>query len=246
MKIRDSVGSEWSVFLVDDDDGVRAALVRAFRLEGLHVEAFSSAEAFLAAYRPDFCGCLLLDVRMPGMDGMELQAELAVRGSGLPVIIMTGAADVDMAVQAMKAGAMDFVQKPVDTLLLLALVHAAFEQNARRRRTADAHHLAAQRLALLTGRESEVCGLVAQGKSCKAIAHELGISFRTVEKHRTRIFSKLGAGSLVELAQMHASATAAVASRPAAPPAPPRPAAGPRLAAECNAEDCSGILVGGE
>lgn len=200
--MHDSSSDESSIFIVDDDEGMRNALLRLFRLEGIRAEAFASAEAFLDACRPDISGCLLVDVMMPGMDGLELQAELAARRIVLPVIIMTGAAEVEMAVQAMKAGAMDFIQKPLETAPLLVLVQEALNRHAHQRQTTDEHRAAVQKLALLTGREREIFDLVVRGKSCKVIAIELGISFRTVEKHRARIFSKLNAESLIELVQI--------------------------------------------
>lgn len=140
-----------------------------------------------------------LVVHMPGMSGIELQAELTARRQVLPVIIMTGAADVAMAVHAMKAGAMDFIEKPFETASLLALIHAAFDRDARQQKALAKHLSAARNHSLLTGREHEVFDLVVQDKSCKAIASELGISHRTVETHRSRILTKMNAGSLTEL-----------------------------------------------
>lgn len=191
-----------SVFIVDDDKGVRNSLLRLFREEGIRAVVFASAEEFLAAYRHDSPGCLLLDMKMPGMSGLELQAELAARRLMLPVIIMSGVADVAIAVQSMKAGAMDFIEKPFETVPLLALVHAAIDRDARQRQATTQHTTAAQKLSLLTGREREVFELVVQGKPCKVIASELGISHRTIETHRSRILAKMKAESLIELVQM--------------------------------------------
>jgi two-component system response regulator FixJ len=187
------------VFVVDDDEGFRNALLRLCRIDGLRAEAFASAEAYLEAYCRDAPGCLLLDVKMPGMDGLELQTALAAHHITLPVIFMTGAADVNMVIQAMKAGAMDFIEKPFETASLLTLVRAAIERDARQRQATDQHAGAAQKLALLTGREREIFDHVIQGKPSKVIARELGISYRTVEIHRSRILSKTNARSVAEL-----------------------------------------------
>lgn len=193
------LSTQASVFVVDDDEGVRNALSRLFRLEGIRVQTFASAEDFLIFYRPAIPGCLLLDVKMPGRSGLELQALLIEHRIALPVIMMTGAADVAMAVQAMKAGAMDFIEKPFETASLLAIVHAAISRDTRLRKATVQHAEAAQKHALLTARERAVFDLVIQNKSCKAIASELGISHRTVETHRSRILTKMNAKSVTEL-----------------------------------------------
>lgn len=196
--IKDS-STQATVFVVDDDEYLRNALLRLFRQEKIHVKAFASARAFLDDYSPDMPGCLLLDVKMPGMSGLELQTKLAASHHMLPVIIMTGAADVAMAVQAMKTGAMDFIEKPFETASLLALIHTALDRDARQQQTQAQRVFATQHHALLTPREREVFELVVRDKSCKAIARELGISYRTVETHRSRILTKMNAGSLTEL-----------------------------------------------
>lgn len=198
-RMKKGLSTQPTVFVVDDDKYVRNALSRLFRQEKIHMEAFASAQAFLIGCSPDMPGCLLLDVQMPGMSGLELQAELNARRHVLPVIIMTGAADIAMAVHAMKAGAMDFIEKPFETASLLALIHAAFDRDARQQQALAQHISATQNHSLLTGREREVFDLVVQDKSCKAIASELSISHRTVETHRSRILTKMNAGSLTEL-----------------------------------------------
>lgn len=200
--MRDRPCAQSSVYVVDDDEGMRNALSRLFRREGVCVKAFASAEGFLEEYHPDMPGCLLLDVKMPGMGGLELQAALAERRLVLPVIIMTGAADVAMAVQAMKMGAMDFIEKPFEPAPLLVLVRAAIDRDAHERQAMGLRAVAVQKLSLLTGREREVFNLVAQGKPSKVIARELSISPRTVEIHRSRILTKMNIRSVVELVRI--------------------------------------------
>jgi two-component system, LuxR family, response regulator FixJ len=190
------------VYVVDDDDAVRAALCAL--LESVHLPAqdFKSAEDFLQAADPGMSGCLLLDVRMPGMSGLELQRILKERGFGLPVIIITGHGDVPSAVRAMKSGATDFVEKPFNEQDLLDRIHASLEQDAEafsRRRERQA---AAQRFGKLTPREREVLELLANGQASKRIAATLGISERTVDVHRFNIMRKSGVRSLAELIQL--------------------------------------------
>lgn len=193
---------EPTVFVVDDDDGVRGALGMLFRSVGLRVEAFASAHAFLAAYRRGAPGCLLLDVRMPGMSGLELQERLGSEGITLPVIILTGHGDVPMAVGAIKAGAFDFVEKPFNNQLLVERVQRAIELDAERCRESAWRGEVANRLSRLTLREREVLTKVVAGLSNKAIAKELGITDRTVEIHRAKVMRKMEAGSLAELVRM--------------------------------------------
>ncbi|MGE0746253.1 MAG: response regulator transcription factor [Rhodospirillales bacterium] len=191
------------VFVVDDDDAVRTGLEALLSVKGFAVRSFASAEAFLASLSPDVDGCVLADVRMPGMSGLELQRELIMRDVGLPVVIITGHGDIPMAVSAIKAGAVDFIEKPFDAPVILSAVDEAL-----RRSPGSAQNLArdreafAQRLQQLSPREREVMELVVGGHPNKVIAHRLGIALRTVEIHRARIMEKTGARNLSELVRM--------------------------------------------
>lgn len=191
-----------TVFVVDDDEAVRDSLTLLLEAEGLATEGFEDAQAFLEAYRPERGGCLVLDVRMPGMNGLELQRELNQAGADLPVIFITGHGDVPMSVKALKAGALDFLEKPFDGKDLLAVIQKAFVQDARRRKEQAAKRKVAERFARLTPREQQVMGLVIQGKSNKEIAAALGVSHRTVEIHRARVMEKTAASSLPDLVAM--------------------------------------------
>jgi FixJ family two-component response regulator len=180
-----------TVFIVDDDAGVRDSLAMLLELKGFRTRTFAAAEAFLAEYRPEWPGCLVLDLRMPGMSGLELQADLARRGSALPVIIVTAHGDVATTRSALKGGAVDFIEKPIDDEALVAAIAAAFDRDARGRERAQAAAGAAERLARLTGREREVLALVAEGRHNREIAVALGISPRTVEVYKARMMEKL-------------------------------------------------------
>ncbi|HUU95555.1 MAG TPA: response regulator [Phycisphaerae bacterium] len=188
-----------TVSVVDDDEALCEGLRWLLESEALNVETHTSAEAFLDAYDPDCPGCLVLDVRMGGMSGLELQAKLAEQELSVPVIVLTGHADVPMAVQATKAGAVEFLQKPVDDQVLLDCIHRAIELDAqvRERQAADAEFAA--RIELLTPRQREVLDLVVAGKANKQIAAGFGVSPRTVEVHRKRIMRKLRVKSSVDL-----------------------------------------------
>jgi RNA polymerase sigma factor (sigma-70 family) len=181
---------------------MRSSLKWLIESTGMAVRTFDSADAFLAGYSPDWSGCLLLDVRMPGMSGLELQAYLAQADYRLPVIIITGHGDVSMAVKAMQAGALDFIEKPFhDEDLLASILRAlAADTEARAQRSQHAEVLA--RLAELTPREHEVMDLVTAGKSNREIATALGVSTKTVEAHRARVMDKMQAGSLADLVRM--------------------------------------------
>ena len=198
----DSMMDKPTVFVVDDDPVNRNLLRRLMESVDLAVESFATAREFLDAFQPDRRGCLLLDVRMPGMSGIELQKELVDRRIDLPVIIVTGHSDVQMAVSAMKRGAFDFIEKPINNQPFLDLVQKALKEGIRlagkRSRKADID----RRLALLTPRERQVLDHVAAGKANKQIAHELGISQRTVEVHRARVMKKIQAKSLADLMKM--------------------------------------------
>jgi two-component system response regulator FixJ len=187
------------IYVVDDDDEVRNALVTLLRWEGLSAEAYASAGEFLDAYQEGKGGCLLLDVHMPNMSGLELQEVLAKQQFLTPVIIMTGHGDVPMAVRAMRAGAFDFIEKPFKDHMLLHRIRLCLSQ-------ADKNHKppseSAERLASLTSREREVMELLVSGKLNKQIAAELSISVRTAEAHRAKIMEKLQAKSLSDVVRI--------------------------------------------
>ncbi|WP_079436805.1 response regulator transcription factor [Zoogloea sp. LCSB751] len=192
---------EQIIYLVDDDEALRDSLVWLLESQGFKVEGFASAEDFLKAWRPEFNGCLLLDVRMPGMSGLELHERLRAQYCTLPIIFITGHGDVPMAVAALKKGAVDFIEKPFNDAELLRLVTQCLtkEQESRARRRQDAE--VARRLDQLTQREREVLELIIAGKLNKQIADVLGISIKTVEVHRARVMEKMAAQSLAELVQ---------------------------------------------
>jgi two-component system, LuxR family, response regulator FixJ len=187
------------VFIVDDDPAVRESMGLLMASAGLASCGFPSARDFLAAYEPEVPGCLVLDLRMPGMSGIELQEELDRRGATLPVIFLTAYADVPTAVGAVRAGAVDFLQKPVNGGRLLERVRDALGMDSQSRARRSEAEGARERLARLTPRESEVLQLVVEGLTNKAVAKVLGISRRTVETHRARIMRKTDAASLPEL-----------------------------------------------
>lgn len=193
---------EITVFVVDDDQAVRDSLALLVQSVGLEVETFASAGDFLDAYRPDRRGCLITDIRMPGMSGLELQEQLSADGYHIPVIVLTGFGDVPAAVRALKGGAVDFVEKPFNPQALLDLVQQAIVRDAEIREQAAHESRLAERMALLTPREQEVMALVVAGKANKVIAIDLSISERTVELHRARIMKKMQARSLAELMRM--------------------------------------------
>jgi len=188
--------------LVDDEAPVREALTQVLEGARLRVEAFASAEAFLAALRPGKRGCLLLDVSLPGRSGPELQAALAARGLELPIIFITGRGDVATSVRTLKAGAFDFLEKPVSAKILLERVSAALKLERRQHTQAATARAARERIARLTPREREIMALVAAGHSSKDIARRMGISHRTVEVHRGHIMQKTGARNTLDLARL--------------------------------------------
>ena len=193
---------ELAVYIVDDDAAVRDSLSLLLSLRGYRTATFASAEAFLAAWQPTWAGCLFADIRMPGMDGLELQAELSRRNSRLPVVIITAHGDVASARAAFRSRAIDFLEKPFDDAGPVAAVEACFARE-RDRVGADAvEERRREGLAMLTAREREVFALVVQGKHNKDVARELGISPRTVEVHKARIMAKLDARSLAELMRL--------------------------------------------
>jgi FixJ family two-component response regulator len=188
-----------SVYIVDDDPSVRDSLALMLGLDGYRVALYANAEAFLAALREEWTGCVLADLRLPGASGVELQAALRARGSGLPVIIITGHGDVPTARKAFQAQAVDFLEKPFDHVQLLAAIRTAFALEERRIQRADARRNETRKLAVLTAREREVLDHAAKGLHAKEIARVLGISARTVEVHKARIMAKLGARNVAEL-----------------------------------------------
>ena len=191
-----------TVFVVDDDQAVRDSLRQLLQAVGLRVQTYASAQDFLSAYRPDTPGCLVLDIRMPGMGGLDLQSQLVQQGVRLPIIFLTGHGDVPAAVQALKAGAMDFLQKPVNSQSLLDLVQQAVRRDGEARAQSAEKSEIVRRLATLTPREREVLDRMVAGKANKVIAVELAISERTVEFHRGKIMKKMCARSLAELVNM--------------------------------------------
>ncbi|MFO1381365.1 MAG: response regulator transcription factor [Chitinivorax sp.] len=191
-----------TVFVVDDEEAVRDSLQWLLESKGLKVALFDSAEAFLAAYSPSLPGCLVVDVRMPGMSGLELQEKLAELHYAIPVIFITGHGDVPMAVQAVKHGAIDFLEKPFNDKDLLAIIERSLEHDRQQRERLQQASSAQSRLASLTPREREVMELVVAGKLNKLIADQLDISIKTVEAHRAKVMEKVGAHSLAELVQI--------------------------------------------
>ena len=190
-----------TVYVVDDDAALCEALQLLLESAGLRVKTYHSAEALLAEYKPGAAGCLVLDVRMRGMSGLDLQARLGRDEAAPPVIILTGHGDIPMAVRAVKNGAVDFLEKPVNDEVLIERIQHAIALDARRRvqraRRAEIHG----RLRSLTSRERQVMKLILAGKANKQIAVELGIADKTVESHRKRVLHKMGVRGAVELAQ---------------------------------------------
>jgi FixJ family two-component response regulator len=189
------------VYIVDDDEAMRDSLAWLLESQGFAVTAYVSAEDFLAACRDDMAGCIVLDVRMPGMSGLELYEKLNLRHCTLPVIFITGHGDVPMAVSALKKGAVDFIEKPFGDKDMLRLVAQCLELDRTNREKNRAGAAAAKRLASLTEREVEVMDLIIAGKLNKQIADVLNISIKTVEVHRARIMDKMAVRTVAELVQ---------------------------------------------
>ncbi len=211
---------EPTVFVVDDEPDIRDALRMLLGSVGLKVETFGSARDFLKSYEPARPGCLVLDVRMPGMSGPELQEQLRTNRIQMPVIIITGHGDVPTTVRTMKAGAIDVIEKPFNDQVLIDRVQQALERDARQREAAAGVRAIEQRLTRLTPREREVMQAIVQGKLNKVIAADLGLSTRTVEIHRARIMEKMQAKSVSKLVQMvlHVQANGNAASDPTPSP----------------------------
>jgi two-component system, LuxR family, response regulator FixJ len=191
-----------TVFVVDDDDAVRNSLRMLLKSAGLSTEVAGSAQEFLTRYDTAQPGCLVLDVRMPGMSGLEMQHELNVRGAAIPVIFITGHGDIPMAVEAMQHGAFDFLQKPFRDQELLDRVQRALTRDTEYRTRLRQTDRIRERLESLSPREREVLDLVTRGKANKMVAGDLGVSQRTVEIHRAHVMQKMEAGSLAELVRM--------------------------------------------
>ena len=191
-----------TVFIVDDDAAIRDSLSLLIEQENITVQAFDSAENFLAAYQPKSPSCAIVDIRMSGMDGIELHKTLLQRHILLPIIFLTGHGDIPMSVQAIKAGAVDFLTKPVTREKLLISIRAAIQQSEKALAENINHQEALTRLASLTERERDVMQLAVQGYPNKHIARELGISHRTVEIHKSKIMQKTSAVNLLDLARI--------------------------------------------
>ena len=191
--------NQQTVFVVDDEESVLTAISRLLRAAGHSARTFSSAADFLESCGSHDAGCLLLDMAMPGLDGLSLLKELKPRGIGMPVVFLTGRADIPMAVAAMKEGAVDFLTKPPTKETLLEAVRAALEKDAQRREAAAAQAEDRRRLASLTPREREVFEHVARGRLNKQVAADLGTVERTVKFHRAAVMEKLGVESVAEL-----------------------------------------------
>jgi two-component system, LuxR family, response regulator FixJ len=191
------------VYVVDDDDGMRRALDTLLSTVGYRTVVFSNPSDFLAKFNVDLPGCLVLDIRMPSMSGLEVQQHLNRVGSMLPVIFITGHGDVPMAVQAMKEGAFEFIQKPFRDQDILDRINHAMKQDGENRSTVARHSEVLHRLESLTARERQVMDLVVDGAANKVIAIDLDLSERTVEIHRAKVMEKMGARSVAHLVKMH-------------------------------------------
>jgi two-component system response regulator FixJ len=193
---------EPTVFVVDDDIAVLGSLKALIESVGIDVETFSTADDFLNTYKSSRCGCLVLDIRMPGMSGLELQKVLKDRDIFMPVIIISGHADIEMAVRAMKRDAFDFIEKPFSDQVLLDRIQQAIAKDTNDRRQQTEIDDLRKRFSLLTGREWKIMEMVTLGKTSKEIGPELGISHKTVEVHRTNIMEKLGVKSAIQLTRL--------------------------------------------
>ncbi len=191
-----------TVYVVEDDEAVRDSLELLLKSDGKPVKTYESATSFLKDYSDQMAGCIVLDIRMPGMDGMELQKKLNEKHSILPIILVTGHGDVPMAVDDMKEGAVDFIQKPYREEALLEKIEAALAQDLEQRKYLDEKQEIIRRVKSLTPREHEIMDRMIAGQANKVIAIELEISQRTVEIHRSRVMHKMGTHSLAHLVRM--------------------------------------------
>jgi len=196
------------VYIVDDDPDIRASLGLLLEAEGMTPRCLETPEALLATVTPDDAGCLLLDIRLPGMDGLALQSALKRQGIALPIIFISGHGDIPMAVEAVSTGALDFLEKPLDEDQLLEQVHRALAEDREARRHAQDQAAIDERLARLTDREREVMELMLMGRLNKLIADNLGLSVRTVEIHRARVLEKLEARNAPEMVRLVLSSSA--------------------------------------
>jgi two-component system, LuxR family, response regulator FixJ len=192
-----------TIYVVDDDDGMRRALDTLLSTVGYKTAVFSRPSEFLAQFKPEAHSCVVLDIRMPEMSGLEVQQQLNRRGSLLPVIFITGHGDVPMAVQAMKEGAFEFIQKPFRDQDLLDRINHALKQDADNRTNAARRSEVQHRLESLTPREKQVMNFIVDGSANKVIAIDLGLSERTVEIHRAKVMEKMGARSVAHLVKLH-------------------------------------------
>ena len=195
------------IYVVDDDDGMRRALDTLLSTVGFRTAVYSRPSEFLANFKPDAAGCLVLDIRMPDMSGLELQQHLNKSGSMLPVIFITGHGDVPMAVQAMKEGAFEFIQKPFRDQDLLDRINHALKLDAENRSSVARRTEVQHRLESLTPRERQVMDMVVDGAANKVIAIDLNLSERTVEIHRAKVMEKMGARSVAHLVKLHLTLT---------------------------------------
>ena len=195
--------AEPQVYIIEDDEAVRESLQLVLESIGRRVASFESANSFLTAYNPEMTGCIVLDIRMPGMNGMELQRKLNELNSILPIIFVTGHGDVPMAVEAMQQGAVDFVQKPYREQDLLDKINQAMKLDDENRAILQQKQVILEHMQELTPREMDVMKLMVEGKANKVIAIDLDISQRTVEIHRARVMEKLNANSLAHLVRMY-------------------------------------------
>lgn len=190
------------IHVVDDDAAVRDSLRMLLKADGHEVKTYASGEEFLESCEQGMRGCIILDIKMPGMDGQMLQAELNRRGLSLPIIFLSGQGTIPVTVRTIKAGAVDFLTKPVDGAELLSSVRAALRQDVFQQGREASRHAVSPRLSALTNREREIMLLTIEGRTSKEIAQQLSISYRTVESHRAHILRKTGAANLIELARI--------------------------------------------
>jgi FixJ family two-component response regulator len=193
---------EQTVYIVDDDEAIRDSLKWLLESRSLKVQIFASSEEFLGVFREGLAGCIVLDVRMPGMSGLQLYEQLRDQGCSLPVIFITGHGDVPMAVSALKQGAADFIEKPFNDEDMLGLIERCMAQDLAASRKRSENAAAVERLNSLTQREREVLDLIVTGKLNKQVADELNISIKTVEVHRSRVMEKMAVSSVAELVQL--------------------------------------------
>ena len=198
-----------TVFIIDDDPSIRDALGLLLGLHGFRTAFYADAASFLGAWQRDWCGCLIIDIRMPGMDGLALQRRLREEGCTIPTIIVTGHGDVASAREAFRADAIDFLEKPIDEARLVAAIGEAFARQAETRSDREQQERIARRLAVLTPREREVMELVVAGRHNRAIADQLGISVRTVEVHKARMLAKLDVEGVPQLVRLRLGITEA-------------------------------------